>query len=100
MPSRDSIVRDLLDKLRNAPPEELSEVIDFAEFLRARRLKHAGAEAAAAAPSSLDELEAQAAAAGLLRLPDPQARKLSTLEAPPVRVGGRPASEIVLEDRR
>jgi hypothetical protein len=98
MPSRDSIVRDLLDKLRNAPPEEISEVIDFAEFLRARRLKQAVPHTAA--PSSLDELEAQAAAAGLLRLPDAQARKLSTLEAPPVRVGGRPASEIVLEDRR
>jgi len=98
MPSRDSIVRDLLDKLRNAPPEELSEVIDFADFLRARRLKQAVTPAAA--PSSLDELEAQAAAAGLLRLPDPHARKLSTTEAPPVRVGGKPASEIVLEDRR
>lgn len=98
MASRDSIVSDLLDKLRNAPPEEISEVIDFAEFLRARRLKHAVAQAAA--PSSLDELEAHAAAAGLLRLPGPQARKLSTLQAPPVRVGGRPASELVLEDRR
>lgn len=97
MPSRDSIVRDLLDKLRDAPPEELAEVADFAEFLRARRLKHA---LAGAARAPLDELEAQAAAAGLLRLPEPQARKLSTDEAPPVHVGGKPASEIVLEDRR
>ena len=96
MPSRDSIVKDLLDKLRTAPAEELSEVVDFAEFLRARRLKQATAQAGAA----LDELEAHAAAAGLLRLPDPQARKLSTTEAPPVHVGGKPASEIVLEDRR
>jgi len=96
MPSRDSIVRDLLDKLRTAPAEELSEVVDFAEFLRARRLKQVTAQAGAA----LDELEAHAAAAGLLRLPDPQARKLSTTEAPPVHVGGKLASEIVLEDRR
>ena len=96
MPSRDSIVKDLLDKLQSASTEELSEVVDFAEFLRARRLKQVTAQAGAA----LDELEAHAAATGLLRLPDPQARKLSTTEAPPVQVGGRPASEIVLEDRR
>jgi FAD/FMN-containing dehydrogenase len=94
MASRDSIVKDLLDKLQHASTEELSEVVDFADFLRARRLKQAAAGAA------LDELEAQAAAAGLLRLPDPQARKLSTTEAPPIAVGGKPASEVVLEDRR
>lgn len=97
MPSRDSIVKDLLDKLRTASTEELSEVVDFAEFLRARRRGQLTAQAAGAA---LDELEAHAAATGLLRLPDPQARKLSTAEAPPVQVGGKPASEIVLEDRR
>jgi len=94
MPSRDSIVKDLLDKLQNASTEELSEVVDFAEFVHARRRKQA------AAPAALDELEAKAATAGLLRLPDPQARKLSTTEAPPIAVGGKPASEIVLEDRR
>jgi hypothetical protein len=97
MASRDSIVRDLLEKLRDAPNEELSEVADFAEFQHAKRLKRL-----APAPSapSLDELEARAAAAGLLRLPEPNARRLSTAEAPPVQVGGKPASEIVLEDRR
>ena len=58
MASRDSIVRDLLEKLRNAPNEELSEVADFAEFLHAQRLKRT-----AVAPSSpsLDELQARAA---------------------------------------
>jgi hypothetical protein len=97
MASRDSIVRDLLDKLRDAPNEELSEVADFAEFLHAKRLKRA-----VVTPSSpsLDELEARAAAAGLLRPPEPNARRLSTTEVPPVQVGGKPASEIVLEDRR
>ena len=97
MASRDSIVRDLLEKLRDAPSEELSEVADFAEFLRAKRLKRA-----AVPPSSspLEELEARAAAAGLLRPPEPNARKLSTTEVPPVHVGGKPASEIVLEDRK
>lgn len=95
MASRDSIVKDLLEKLRDAPTHELSEVVHFAEFLRARRLKQAVAEG-----GSLDALEAHAAASGLLRLPDPQARKLSTTEAPPVQVGGRPASQIVIEDRR
>jgi hypothetical protein len=43
MASRGSIVRDLLDKLRDAPKEELSEVADFAEFLHAKRLKRAPA---------------------------------------------------------
>lgn len=97
MASRDSIVRDLLDKLRDAPNEELSEVADFAEFLHAKRLKRT-----AVTPSSpsLEDLEARAVAAGLLRPPEPNARKLSTTEVPPVHVGGRPASEIVLEDRR
>lgn len=70
--------------------------LDFAEFLRARRHKQATAQAGAA----LDKLEAHAAAAGLLRLPGPRARKLSTAEAPPVQIGGKPASEIVLKDRR
>jgi hypothetical protein len=37
MPSKDSMVRDLLDKLRDAPPQELSEVVDFVERLRAKR---------------------------------------------------------------
>lgn len=97
MASRDSIVRDLLDKLRDAPNEELSEVADFAEFLHAKRLKRT-----AVAPSSpsLEELEARAVAAGLLRSPEPNARRLSTTEFAPVHVGGKPASEIVLEDRR
>jgi hypothetical protein len=97
MASRDSIVRDLLDKLRDAPNEELSEVVDFAEFLYAKRLKRTAMTPAA---PSLDELEARAVAAGLLRSPEPSARRLSTSEFAPVHVGGRPASEIVLEDRR
>lgn len=96
MASSDSMVRDLIEKLSDAPNEELSEVADFAEFLRAKRLKRA-----AVPPSpSLDELEAHTAAAGLLRLPEPSARKLSTADVPPVRVGGRPVSELALEDRR
>lgn len=98
MPSRDSILADLLEQLRNTPAEELSEVIDFAEFLRTRRLRPVPVDATV--ESALDTLEAQAAAAGLLRLPEPHARKLSTAEAPAIYVGGKPASEIVLEDRR
>lgn len=37
MASKDSIVRDLIDKLRDAPPQELSEVVDLVERLRAKR---------------------------------------------------------------
>lgn len=98
MASRDSLVRDLIDKLRDAPAGELSEVVDFAARLRARRQSEETTREANEA--SEDELEATAVALGLLRLPDPHARKLSTAEAPAVHVGGKPASEIVLEDRR
>jgi hypothetical protein len=86
-----SYTQDLLDKIRALPEDKIAEVVDFVDFLHARRSNAAAA---------IDELEARAAASGLLRLPDPHARKLSTTEAPPVRVGGKPASEIVLEDRR
>jgi len=95
MASRESIVNDLLEKLRDAPADLLAEVVDFAEFLRVRRVRQA-----TPATDVIDESEAQAAATGLLRLPDPQARKLSTTEAPPVHVAGKPASEIVREERR
>jgi hypothetical protein len=37
MASNESMVRDLLDKLRDAQPQELSEVVDFVERLRAKR---------------------------------------------------------------
>jgi len=37
MASHDSTARDLLDKLRDAQPHELSEVVDFVERLRAKR---------------------------------------------------------------
>lgn len=87
-----SYTEDLFDKIRTLPDDKIAEVADFVELLHARRLQHA-------APA-LDELEAQAAAAGLLRMPEARARKRSTIEAPPIQVGGRPASEIALEDRR
>ena len=119
MASRDSIVRDLLEKLRNAPNEELSEVADFAEFLHAKRLKRT------ASSTSLDELETRAidfvdflrerqartgstreerlriaAAAGLIALPKPGHQRSSVDELPPVVVPGKPVSEMVIEDRR
>ncbi len=75
MSSRDSVLRDLLEKLRNAPNEELFEIVDFMEFLHAKSLRRA-----AMAPSSPDELEARAVTTGLLRPPEPNARKLSTSE--------------------
>ena len=72
------------------------QVVDFVERLRARR------EASKQVSDSavLEARLAQAVAAGLLRAPEPTARRFSTIEAPPVQVGGRPASEIVLEARR
>jgi hypothetical protein len=97
MASKDSMVRDLLDKLRDAPPQELSEVVDFVERLRAKRQASSKQESDSAA---LEARLAQAVAAGVLRAPEPNARRFSTIEAPPLQVSGRPASEIVLEDRR
>ena len=88
--------KDLFDKIQLLPPDKITEVEDFVDFLRMK----SDAILAKRTVTDLDEREAQAAAAGLLRLPEPQARKLSTTEAPPVQVGGKPASEIVLEDRR
>ncbi len=87
--------KDLLDKIQRLPPDKITEVEDFVDFLRMK----SDAVLASRPVAGLDEREAQAAATGLLRLPEPQARKLSTTEAPPVQVGGKPASEIVLEDR-
>jgi len=86
-----SYTQDLLDKIRALPDDKIAEVADFVDHLRARR---------ADAPLAAEELEARAAATGLLRLPEPHAHKLSTAEAPPVHVGGKPASEMVVEDRR
>jgi hypothetical protein len=87
-----SYTEDLLDRIRTLPDDKIAEVADFVEFLHARRQQQA-------APA-LDELEARAVTAGLLRMPDSQARMRSTADAPPIQVGGRPASEIALEDRR
>lgn len=90
MPSP-SYTQDLLDKLRALPDDKLAEVVDFVEFLRERHARTG---------STREERLRIAADAGLLVLPAPGAARLSTDEAPPVAVAGKPASEIVLEDRR
>jgi len=88
--------QNLFDKIRMLPPDKITEVEDFVDFLRMKSEELLAKRAV----NELDDREAQAAAAGLIKLPDPHARRLSTSEAPPVQVGGKPASEIVLEDRR
>ena len=50
-------------------------------------------------PSPQERL-ANAARDGLVRLAEPKACKTSTDKTPPLRVGGKPASEMVIEDRR
>lgn len=62
-----SDTQDLLDKIRTLPDDKIAEVADFVEFLRVRSVAQA-----AAVPGTVDELEAQAAAKGILRLPDPR----------------------------
>jgi hypothetical protein len=96
MASNESMVRDLLDKLRDAQPQELSEVVDFVERLRAKRQ----ASVKLSDSAGLETRLAQAVAAGVLRAPEPGAHRFSTVDAPPIQVSGQAASEIVLEDRR
>lgn len=90
MPSP-SYTQDLLDKLRMLPAEKLAEVVDFVDFLRARHVQVGGTRG---------ERLRNAATAGLLVLPAPGATRSSTVDVPPVALSGKPASEIVLEDRR
>lgn len=90
MPSP-SYTQDLLEKLRALPEDKLAEVVDFVDFLRHRQSRTG---------TTLEERLRIAADAGLLVLPAPGATRLSTDDAPPVAVSGKPASEIVIEDRR
>ncbi len=97
MASRDSIVRDLLDK-----PSRTLQTRSFPKSPTSQ--SSCGTNASSAQPwlpprPRWTSLKARAIATGLLRPPEQNARRLSTTEVPPVHVGGRPASEIVLEDR-
>jgi Protein of unknown function (DUF2281) len=90
MPSP-SYTQDLLDKIRALPDDKIAEVVDFVEFLRSRQQREQG---------SLDERLRAAADAGLITPPQPGVQRSSVRDLPPVEVPGKPASEMVIEDRR
>ncbi len=91
MPSP-SYTQDLLDKIRALPEDKLAEVIDFVDFLRERQARTTG--------STREERLRIAAAAGMITLPEPGHQRSSVDDLPPVVVPGKPASEMVIEDRR
>jgi hypothetical protein len=86
-----SYTQDLLDKIRALPDDKIAEVVDFVDFLHARRGRSAGTR---------DERLQAAIDAGVIVPPKPGAQRFSTTEVPPVAVSGKPASEMVIEDRR
>jgi hypothetical protein len=86
-----SYTRQLLQKIRALPPDKITEVEDFVDFLHTR-------------PKQVSETEQQrlrlAIDSGLIAPPEPGHQRSSITDTPPVRVPGKPLSEIVLEDRR
>lgn len=82
---------ELLEKIRALPPGRLAEVEDFVDFLRQKELRSA---------SSLDEHLQAAVEAGHITPSQPGHKRSSVKDVPPVQVAGKPASEMVIEDRR
>jgi hypothetical protein len=81
----------LLEKIKALPPDKISEVEDFVDFLN-NRPKHVS--------STEQERLRLAIEAGLITPPDQGHQPSSVTDTPPVRIPGRPLSEIVIEDRR
>ena len=90
MPSP-SYTQDLLEKLRSLPDDKLAEVVDFVDFLRDKQARTG---------STREDRLRIAADAGILVPPAHGHERSSARDLPPVVVPGKPASEIVLEDRR
>jgi hypothetical protein len=86
-----SYTRQLLEKIKALPPDKISEVEDFVDFLHTR-------------PKQVGETEQQrlrlAVDAGLITPPEPGHQRSSVTDTPPVCIPGKPLSEIVREDRR
>ena len=86
-----SYTQDLLEKIRALPDDKIAEVVDFVDFLRARLGQTEGRRD--------DRLQA-AIDAGVIVPPRSGVHRSSPTELPPVAVPGKPASEMVIEDRR
>lgn len=83
--------RELLEKLRELSQEKIAEVRDFVDFLHERERR---------GPAGADERLGEAIRGGRVSPAKAGAKRSSVAESPPVTVPGRPASEIVIEDRR
>ena len=97
MPSA-SYTQHLLEKIRALPEDKIAEVEDFVDFLKVRG--ESPQPVPTLSSSSPQERLENAARDGLVRLQEPSTCKSSTEKTPPLRVGGKPASEMVIEDRR
>ena len=86
-----SYTQDLLEKIRALPDDKIAEVVDFVDFLRARLGQTEGRRD--------DRLQA-AIDAGVIVPPRSGVHRSSPTELPPIAVPGKPASEMVIEDRR
>ena len=86
-----SYTQDLLEKIRDLPDDKIAEVADFVEFLRERQAR---------IETTREQRLRVAAQAGILVPPKPGAQRSSVRDLPPAVVPGKPASEIVIEDRR
>jgi hypothetical protein len=81
----------LLEKIKALPPDKISEVEDFVDFLN-NRPTHASA--------TEQERLRIAIEAGLITPPEAGHKPSSVTDTPPVCIPGKPLSEIVTEDRR
>lgn len=89
--SSPSYAQHLLEKLKTLPPDKISEVEDFIDFLRSKPKRGSTTE---------QERLRLAIDAGLITEPEPGHQRSSVTDTPPVTIPGKPLSEIVIEDRR
>jgi hypothetical protein len=90
MPSSSS-AEALLQKLLDLPAGRLAEVEDFVDFLRDKEHRRA---------SSPEARLRAAMEAGNITPSEPGHIRSSVKDVPPVAIPGKPASEMVIEDRR
>jgi hypothetical protein len=81
----------LLEKIHDLPADKLVEIEDFVDILRQRQQRNL---------ASPEERLRHAADTGRLTPPTAGHQRSSITTVRPVAVPGRPASEMVLEDRR
>jgi hypothetical protein len=81
----------LLEKLQDLPADKLVEVEDFVDFLRQKQQRNV---------SSLEGRLRHTAHTGHLTPPTAGHQRSSVSTVKPIAVPGKPASEMIIEDRR